>query len=127
MNLLRRKKDGPWYFRFRHPVTGKDTWKSTKTTDRKTAEIAAKALEVRLTRIGFGLEKPDTQRHMPMSEFARVFLRFSEAERAPNTTQLYKQALESFVRIIGDKLLPDITPIDIETFKIFFFIYTATC
>ena len=56
MNLFRRKKDGPWYVRFRHPVTGKDTWRSAKTTDRKTAELIGKSLEVQIARQEFGLD-----------------------------------------------------------------------
>ena len=75
MNLFRRKKDGPYYVRFRHPVTGKDKWYSTKTTDRKTAELIGKSIEVSADRQKFGLEEKDTRHHIPLSEFAKAHLK----------------------------------------------------
>jgi len=98
-------------------VTGRDTWKSTKTTDRKTAEIAAKALEVKLTRIEFGLEEPDTQRHMPLSEFIKMYMQYSKTNKAPNTVSVDRAALSKFLRITDDKTITQIQPTDFEHFK----------
>ena len=118
MNLFQRKKNGPWYVRFRHPVTGKDTWRCTQTTDRKTAELLAKQVEISIARQKFGLEAPDTERHIPLSEFAERYLKHIELDRAPNTVQANRQALAALERIVGDKMLPEIEPIDFELFKV---------
>ena len=117
MNLFRRKKDGPWYVRFRHPVTGKDTWRCTKTTDRKTAELIGKSLEVQIARQEFGLEPKDTRRHMPLSAFIKTYMQYSETNKASSTASVDRSALSEFLRIVGDKSITQFQPTDFEYFK----------
>jgi len=117
MNLFQRKKGGPWYVRFRHPVTGRDTWRSTRTSDRKTAELLGKAIEVKLARQEFGIEPKDARRHIPLSQFAKIYLKYSRTNKAHNTAEVDRFALDALLEILGDKLITEIRPTDLEHFK----------
>lgn len=117
MNLFQRTKDGPWYVRFRHPANGRDTWRSTHTTDRETAELIGKAIEVKLARQKFGIEDVDSRRHIPISEFAKIYTKYSRTNKAPATAKKDQNGLRFFAEIVGDKLITEVEPLDFEYFK----------
>ena len=76
------------------------------------AELAAKALEVSLARQQFGLEEVDTRAHIPLSEFAKIYLEYSRTNKPPSTVEVDRQALKQFQKVIGDKLITNIEPFD---------------
>lgn len=117
MELFRRGKKGTLYVRFYHPVTRRRVWRSTKTTDRKTAELIGKSIELQAARQKFGIEPTDTQAYIPISRFARDYLKYSRTNKAANTAEIDRLALSSFQQIVGDKLVTEVKATDLEHFK----------
>jgi len=53
-----------------------------------------------------------------LSEFFKTFIRIKAEEVSPATVEKYRQAVERFISVVGDKELSDYTFLDVEKFKL---------
>jgi integrase len=114
------KPGGKWYINYRQ--NGRQIKRSTKTTNKKLAEIKLKELEVRLFK---GEPEPLIAKEAPknpLAEFFRRYIEFSDATKAAATrisdTYRIRQMQDYFARR-GIKHLEDITPGEIQLFQTF--------
>ncbi len=90
-------------------LKGKRVWRSTGAKTREEAEAVARQLFP---------EFLNARSHGKLSDFIPQYMEYAETNLAPSTVRLYRDALRSFVRIIGDKRLGHYIAVDIERFKI---------
>ena len=91
--------------------------KSTKTSDRKLAELFLKDIEVKIVKDNFGF--PDLEKKkIRLAEFIEKYLQFSKATKAPNTYQLDTRSLHLFKDHIGDIQLSRINAGAVEAYKL---------
>jgi integrase len=117
MASLWKQKNSPyWYVRFTDPLTGEDRRKSTGTTDRKTADLIRKEIEIRLAKGKFQLERLTPSRSM--SEFVKEYLaNYSAHNKSHKTIEIEKQAFANWIHVIGDILISDVSARLVERFK----------
>ena len=113
---LQKRKDGSVYvidFRsqgIRHRV-------STKTSDRRTAELFLKDIEVQIAKGKFGFG--DVRRkEVTLQEFMDRFLQFSKAMKAAKTFALDQYCFQSFSRFVGNVTMNHISNGKIEDYRI---------
>jgi integrase len=118
--LFQMKPGGNWYINYRQ--NGRQIKRSTKTTNKKLAEIRLKELEVRLFK---GEPEPLPVKETPknaLAEFFRRYIDFSDATKAAATrtsdTYRIRQMQDYFARR-GIKNLEDINPGEIQLFQTF--------
>ena len=117
MASLWRQNGSPyWYVRFVDPLTGQRVRKSTGTTDKKTAELILKEIEVKIAKGKFKFEELVPSRSL--SEFAEEYLQnYSSHNKSYKTIEIEKQAFRNWIEIIGNNMISDITPRLVETYK----------
>jgi len=98
-------------------LDGKRCRISTRTSDRKQAELILKRIEVDIANGTFGYET-HRQREMNLSGFIDNYLQYSKANKAFNTYLLDRHSLRSFRTFVGDVRLDRITTEDIESYKV---------
>jgi len=86
---------------------GKRLWTSLRTTDEARAKEAFEKLRVQSI----------PYERATLESFARMFLNQVLLNFRPKTVQLYRQSLNNFLRITGDRSLSRVTPLAIEKFK----------
>ncbi len=118
MATLRKKncKGGViWFVDFRYQ--DKRYRISTKTSDRKLAELFLKDIEVKIAKDAFGFDD-FSKRNTKLAEFFEKFLKFSEATKAKNSFLIDEQATKFFLNFVGNISLKAVTPKIIEEFKL---------
>lgn len=118
MATLRKKKtkDGfVWFVDFH--FEGKRYRKSTRTNDKKLAELFRKDIEVRIAKGEFGFQEAK-KNQTDLEGFMKRYLEFSIATKAENTYLLDKQALGVLKRFLGNILLKNITYSRLEDYKV---------
>ena len=96
---------------------GKRYRKSTKTSDRKLAELFLKDIEIKIARETFGFADLNRKKER-LREFLEKYGQFSSATKAENTYALDRHSLRLLINHLGDVLLKEITPKMIEEFKV---------
>jgi len=90
-------------------IKGKRVWRSTGAKTPEEAEVVAHQLfPESLTPRSLG----------KLSDFIPQYMEYAQANLAPSTVRVYKDATRYFMRLMGDKKLTSYTPVDIERFKI---------
>jgi len=113
--LFQRKGGVLWYVDFVYQ--GIRYRKSTKTPDRKLAELFLKDLEVKIARDNLGFSEMN-RKEVRLSKFIEEYLEHSKAEKAHNTYLLDKGALAKFKDLFGDIHLSKVTRKQGEDFKV---------
>ncbi|OVE78510.1 hypothetical protein BVY01_05225 [bacterium I07] len=96
---------------------GKRCRKSTKTSDRKLAELFLKDLEVRIARDNLGFSEMN-RKEVRLSAFIKDYLNHSEAEKADKTFEIDTRALKGFRDLHGDLHLSKVNLKHGEDFRI---------
>ena len=115
LRTLKRQGGIVWMVDFR--IQGKRYRKSTKTSDRKEAELILKKIEVEIANGTFGFEILDRKRIL-LSEFIQKYLDYAKATKADNTVAVDERVLRQFRKFLGDLPLCRIQPGELETYKI---------
>jgi integrase len=120
MASLRRHPKSPFYFACFTLPDGRQTQRSTKTTERKLAlKIAAKYEEPTKRRISESQARRviadiyELHNHEPLTSantgaFLRDWLDRKQTETQPNTFAKYRSVIEQFVKFLGDKAASDL-------------------
>jgi len=118
MATLRKKKTrgGSIYF-VDFYYQGKRYRKSTRTGDKKLAELFLKDIEVRIAKNQFGFDNPENS-NIRLSEFIEKYQKYSAATKAKNTFLLDGHSLRVLKEFIGDIYLKNITYKMVEDFKL---------
>lgn len=111
----RKRKSGIYYVDFMYH--GKRYRKSTRTSDRKLAELFKKDIEVKIAKENFGFGELKKKK-IRLSEFSEKYFRFSKATKAMNTYLLDERIFRSLYGFLGDIQMCRITPEDIEKYKV---------
>ncbi|HXG38677.1 MAG TPA: tyrosine-type recombinase/integrase [Bacteroidota bacterium] len=107
MATLFKRSNGIYYYVTSHH--GRRVWRSTGARSRAEAEKF----------ISSGFKSRDAHNpDLTLSQFTPQFLQYAETNLAPPTVLLYKQAIGTFRRLIGDFNLRSYTVQDVETFKV---------
>lgn len=119
MAALRKynRKGGVIYF-VDFVYQGKRFRKSTKTSDRKLAELFLKDIEVKIARDNFGFDDLKSKQ-IRLSAFFEKYLQFSKATKAYNTFELDKHSQSKFREYTGDIELRKVSPQLIEEYKLY--------
>lgn len=107
MATLFKRSNGIYYYVTSH--LGRRVWRSTGARSRAEAE--------KFISSGFKSEDNHTP-DVTLSQFTSQFLQYAETNLAPPTVLLYKQAIGTLKRLIGDFNLRSYTVQDVETFKV---------
>ncbi|NIW13351.1 MAG: tyrosine-type recombinase/integrase [Candidatus Thorarchaeota archaeon] len=116
--MWKRRIGGRYIYYVDFYYQGKRVRKSTKTSDRKLAELFLKDIEVRIAKEEFGFEAPSSNR-IKLGEFFEKYLEFSEATKAANTVLLDGHAQKVFLNFTGNTYLNRITSQRVEEFKLY--------
>lgn len=118
MATLRKKKTqgGSIYF-VDFYYQGKRYRKSTKTGDKKLAELFLKDIEVKIAKSQFGFGDLENN-NIKLSEFIEKYQKYSEATKAENTFLLDGHSLRVLKEFLGDIYLKNITYKMLEDFKL---------
>lgn len=87
---------------------GERKWMSLRTTQE---------VEARETFREF-VEEENRRRHLRLSVFSEDYLASGRLTLAQSTVSLYRASFSHFIRLIGDKPLKRVTPVDIERYKV---------
>ena len=87
---------------------GKRFWRSTGARTRRDALKATKRVDPIPV-------KPSKQ--ISVSQFSEIFFLYAEANLAPRTVELYRDALKTIIRLLGDRDLRSYSSLDMEKFK----------
>jgi integrase len=118
MAVLRALKNGGGIiFYVDYVYQGRRYRKSTRTNDRKLAELFLKDIEVKIAKENFGFEDL-IKKKIRLSDFIDKYLKFSKATKARSTCFLDGHFLRLFKSHMGDIQLDRISASDIETYKI---------
>lgn len=118
MNVYRRTKGGPYWFRFTYK--GQEVRRSSAVYDKETAKDIASAFRTKLIKGEVGLTEPEPKPAIPTFNAAmKTFLEWSEIEYAarPSSHQRYLTSSKALLRFFGNKPLDKINSDDIERFK----------
>jgi|SRR5215213_5461119 len=115
MNVYKRDKSGPYWFRFNYQ--GRQIRRSSGVYDKEDAKDMASAYRTQLVKGEVGLEKP--KRIPAFSKAMADFLEWSEQEHQahPNTHRRYITSSKALLRYFGHTLLDRIKSDDIEKYK----------
>jgi len=103
-----------------YDATGQRVRQSANTANRKVAErvLKKKLEEVALQRAGVGRPEQSKAPLITIIQFKKVYEEYLIAnQREPSTVDLYCRALETLHEVLGDVLLTEIIPRDIERWK----------
>ncbi len=114
--LYQRKGSDIWYVDFVYQ--GKRYRSSTKTSDRKLAELYLKDIEVKIARDNLGFGELNREEVL-LSDFIEEYLEHSKAEKAKSTYLLDERVLKSFKDLFGDLYISKVFHKQGEDFKIF--------
>lgn len=118
MATLRKKKTKKGYiWEVDFYLNGKRYRKSTKTGDRKLAELFLKDIEVRIAKGEFAFNEIRGKK-ISLDEFINKYIEFSRATKAENTFLLDRHSLTVLKNRIGNMLLNNISYRDVEDFKV---------
>jgi len=112
--IYKREGSDIWYVDYTYK--GRRHRESTKTSDRKLAELHMKDLEVKIAR--GNLDLPEAVTRAQLAKFKDEYLTYSKANKAHNTLLVDEHAFKVFGNVIGDPVLDSISPRAIEKFKI---------
>ena len=112
--LFKREGGTNWYVDYRYQ--GRRYKRSTKTNDRKLAELALKDIEVKIARNELGFDQGIKK--IRLSEYVDKYLRFSKATKAYNTYCVDERVLRQLRANVNDMWLDCITPENVEFYKI---------
>jgi len=104
-----------WMLDYTH--NGKRYRKSTGTSNKKEAERILDKIKGDLAMDKFGLPNKKSN-NIKLKDFIEKYLEYSEKNKSSNTFQIDKNSLKNFYNFIGDKVISDISGIDIENYKI---------
>lgn len=113
MATLRKKQGGIYFVDCRYH--GKRYRVSTKTSDRKLADLFLKDIEVRIAKDKFGF---NDLKQVSLVEFFEKYLEFSRATKAENSYLLDRHSSRVFVERAGNLYLSLVDPKLIEDFKL---------
>ena len=116
--LWKRRIGGRYIYYVDFYYQGKRVRKSTRTSDRKLAELFLKDVEVRIAKEEFGFKNLSDSK-MRLGEFFEKYLEFSEATKAVNTVLLDGHAQRVFLNFSENTYLNRITSEKVEEFKLY--------
>jgi integrase len=115
-SLWKQNGSPHWYVRFVDPLTGRNVRKSTGTTDRKTAELILKEIEVKIAKGQYGFE--ELMPKVYMLQFASEYIEnYSKVNKAESTCRIDTLALKRWLEFVGDIPLVNVSVKKIELFK----------
>ncbi len=106
MASLFKRYNGIYYIVSRHER--RSVWKSTRTRSQEEAQKVYEEFE----------REWQKKRRSTVSSFFSKFLQHAPLNYSSQTVRLYSQAFTNFVRILGHKSLPQLSPLDAEEFKL---------
>jgi site-specific recombinase XerD len=104
--LTKRKSSGTWYIGFF--VQGKLHWRTTR------CETKSEALEF-LKTFSPTIEQP--KKELLLSQMFETFVQLHGSSLRSTTLRGYREAVEEFIRVLGDKLITLYNSQDVELFK----------
>lgn len=113
--LFKRKGGCIWYVDYVYQ--GRRKRKSTRTSDRKLAELFLKDIEVKIAKDKFGFDDLSKKKIL-FEEFIVEYLNYSKAVKADKTYQIDSRVLNNFKDFVGNIQLIRITQKHAEDFKI---------
>src|SRR5215469_7542618 len=108
------KRGRVYWFHF--VLDGRHVQQSTKQGNPRVARQIEAAHRVRLVKAAAGIEEPTLALYF--SDFAEEFLKVVKGERKPRTHHRYSVSLVSLKKAFGGKRLAEITPEEIDRFKL---------
>jgi len=94
------KRGRVWWYHY--SLDGKRIQKSTRTTNKKTAQLVISNLAVKLDRVAAGLEKLDDFHQVNLKEFEKQMIQYIETRHNGRTPETYIQRLESFLAYLKE-------------------------
>src|SRR5215813_1045634 len=119
MNIYKRNKTGPYWYRFNYK--GQCIRRSSGVYNRDDAKDIASAYRTQLAKGQVGIDPPEEPNPIPRFKQAMAdFLEWSETEYAahPRTHRRYETSSKALLSFFGDKPIDRITSDDVEKFKI---------
>jgi len=115
--LWKRKIGGKYIYYVDFYLNGKRIRKSTKTGDRKLAELFLKDIEVKIAKDEFGFDDLK-KKNIGLKDFADKYVEFSKATKAENTYLLDEHSPRVLIDFWGNVFLKNVTIMMLEEFKV---------
>lgn len=110
-----KRKGGKVVYQVDYYYMGKRCRKSTKTGDKKAAELILKDIEVKIAKGEFGFEVVKKS-NLRLKLFIEKYLEFSKSRKAANTFYLDRHSLTGLEEFLGNVLLREISNKNIEEY-----------
>ena len=114
----RKKKNGDFVYMVDFYFHGKRIQKSTRTKDKKTAEMILKDIDARIAKGAFSIETVKPKKKVFLKQFKAEFLEYSKNRKAEKTYIRDELVFRTFLEAVGERALSSITTKVIEDYLI---------